>query len=933
MQGEDGRRGVAFAINGRAVGELRQAQRATSLRLPASLPQGQSFSLTLRSEDAYGVVRESQPRDLHLQAGDSVANPFSVRLSSPQHSWLPSPMAVVAQIDDSQQPIAQVEILVAASQDGPWQRIALRNAPPYQANLSLDSSYTGHYIKARAVDVFGNRAESSPTRFYRHEDLVAPSATLSYEGPAIFTEAKTAVRGSPFTVNAQMSDEGALDKATLLRNGQVVAVAFGQAQLSYQDNAVSLGEQVYNLEVLDRAGNATSRELRITVIDDAYPVIESLSAPGEVVEQGSFVIHLTAEDDVAVKAVEVIWNGFTDRYDFDGKRLNAQSFTVRDRRTERVAAGLTQPLRVRVTDSRGQTSEAQPHTVKVLRDTPPNAQALQVSLPARGVYGGQVRLQLANLSALDDTAGLLVRVLQVNGAARQELFNCVQENSGQFRCADALNYGSYSRDLRLPDVAQPDDQYRLQIEMIDRMGQSVSRDVAVALNQAPNLLRFHDLRPSDNPQQTRVQDSPIYRVQVLDAASRPVPDQAVQWRLQRMSNGAVSNIATVSSDAQGYSSLTLNTDRSVGEYQLWADLPQFSQIARAEKNLSIASGPTRNLLLSHLPPIAAGESMTLSVQARDQASNPVSDDQGTVLELTMPTADFHVQPAPGIEIASTTLNGRTVERVRVTLKDGQAQLRLQAGQQVGQFNMPVSSVGNSIHYTYNANGANNCCHSQIALTVLPAQPTRISLLNELGVAQAEGEVLNRGVKQDVRLQLMLQDRFGNTTSQLAGQPANLSVQVAASGSAAINGQPGGARVDLVKGQAWLAISNEVYEEATISLSGPVEGLPQLDLSSRMRINFTLQPPEIVRSVIEAREGTQLRAYFEYDEPVQLVSGEAIRFYEGNTLRAGTASLSADGRTLSFAPQQALTLGRCYRFDTSGSGLRGVARNDGYPRAG
>src|SRR5690606_6563680 len=239
----------------------------------------------------------------------------------------------------------------------------------------------------------------------------------------------------------------------------------------------------------------------------------------------------------------------------------------------------------------------------------------------------------------------------------------------------------------------------------------------------------------------------------------------------------------------------------------------------------------------------------------------------------------------------------------------------------------VNSTGTNIHYNYSSNGANNCCYSQIALTVLPALPARIRLLNDLGVAQAEGDVLNRGVKQDVRLQLMLQDRFGNAISQLAGQSANLGVQVAASGSAAVNGQPGGARIELVNGQAWLAVSNEIYEETTISLSGPVEGLPQLDLSSRFLINFTLQPPEIVRSVIEAREGTLLRAHFEYDEPVQLASGEALKFYEGNSLRAGTASLSADGRTLAFVPQQALVLGRCYRFDTTDSGLRGVARND------
>jgi len=812
-----------FAINGQRVGALSQPLNMSVLRLPSSLPQGQSFGLTVRSEDSYGVVRESLPRNLHLQAGDGIANAFAVGLSYAQHSWLPTPLAVTAEINGSTQPIAQVEVLVAAAANGPWQRVALRNAEPFRASLLLDGSYSGQYIEARAVDVFGNVAESQPGRFYRHQDLVAPSAALSYEGAATFVDVKKAVRGYPFIVKAQMSDDGALDKATLLRNGQVVAVAFGQEQLSYQDSAANLGEQVYSLEVQDRAGNASSSELRVTVIDDAYPVIEALATPAEIVEQGSFTVQLTTEDDVAVKAVEVAWNGFTDRYEINAKRLNAQSFVVKDRRTERVASSLTESLRVKVIDGRGQTSEAPVKTIKVLRDKLPNAAALQISLPARGVYGGLINLQLANLAAVDDTSGLQVRVLHVAGAERQELFSCLQENASQFGCAGGLYNSSYSRDLRLPSAAQAGDQYRLQVEMIDRMGQTASRDLVVALNQAPNLLRFRALQAGDNPEQARVQDRPVYRVQVLDAASQPVPDQPVQWRLRRMSDGSVSTLGTLSSDAQGYSSLTLNTDRSVGDYQLWADLPQFSQIARAEQNLSISSGPTRNLLLGHLPPMAAGDSAILTVQARDQVSNLVSNDQSTVLELVMPTAEFHVQPGPGIDIASTSLNGQTVERVRATLKNGQAQLSLQAGQQVGQFSMPISSAGNNLYYTYNSGGAISCCDSQIRLTVVPAAPARVQLLNDQGVAQADGDVLHRGIKQDVRLQLHLQDRFGNPVSQLAGKPANLGIQVKASGTASVNGQAAGASVDLVNGQAWLAVNNEAYEESIISLQGPVEG--------------------------------------------------------------------------------------------------------------
>ncbi|HLD66196.1 MAG TPA: hypothetical protein VJA19_09140, partial [Pseudomonas sp.] len=927
---DDGVRGLAFTVNGQPAGELKQGLNQARLRLPAGLPLGQTFSLGLRVEDAYGVIRESVARDLFLEPGDGVANPFSVTLSADEHSWLPLPLSVSALVNGSQQPMAQVEFLVAASAEGPWQRLALRRAEPFQASLALDNSFSGQYLKVRAVDVFGNSAVSPAKRFYRHQDTKVPTVSLSYAGSAVFTEQNKAVRGYPFTVKAQMADsEGALDKATLLRNGQVVAVAFGQNLLSYQDAATTLGEQVFSIEVRDRAGNIASSELRVTVIDDNFPGIEPLVAPAQLIEQSSFSVQLTVEDDVAVKAVDILWNGFTDHYDFNQKRLSAHSFTVKDRRSERVVGSLSQPLLVKVTDSRGQVSESQPKSLTVVRDQQPNLQALQVTLPTRGVYGGLVSLQLNNLNALDDTGGLALRVFNLVGDERRELFNCLRASNDHFYCGGSAYWNVVTRELRLPDGALPNDQYRLQVELTDRIGQQVlSGEHRVALTQSPNQLRFNNLQAGDNPDQARVQERPIYRVQVLDAAARPVPDQPVQWRVRRLSDGAVLGLSpsTSLSDANGYASLSFDTDRVVGEYQLWADLPQFSQIARAEKNLSIVAGPTRKVLLSHLPAMAAGDSVNLTLQAQDAVLNAVGNDQSSVLELTLPAADFHVQPAPGIVIASTTLNGQTVERVRVTLKDGRGQLVLQAGQKVGQYSLPVSSSGNSIRYTSNSQGYIQEL-SALPLTLLPAAASQLRLLNDLGRAQADGEVLARGVKQEVRLQVMLQDRFGNPISQLAGQPANLAVQTRVTGAASVNGQAGGARIDLVQGQAWLAVSDESFEEVTLSLSGPVEALPQLDLSSQFRINFTLQPPEIVRAVIEAREGTQLRAYFEFDEPVRLASGEALKFFEGNSVRAGTASLSSDGRTLSFVPQQALVLGRCYRYDSSDSGLRGIARDD------
>ena len=120
----------------------------------------------------------------------------------------------------------------------------------------------------------------------------------------------------------------------------------------------------------------------------------------------------------------------------------------------------------------------------------------------------------------------------------------------------------------------------------------------------------------------------------------------------------------------------------------------------------------------------------------------------------------------------------------------------------------MSSSNNQIRYTYNSAGAVTNGVTALTLDVLPAAASHLRLLNDQGRVQAEGDVLARGVKQDVRLQVMLQDRFGNRISQLDGEPANFSVEARVTGAAAIDGQAGGTTVQMVQGQAWLAISDE-----------------------------------------------------------------------------------------------------------------------------
>ena len=103
--------------------------------------------------------------------------------SPTSRAWSPPPPRCAAPAGN-RYPLQQVEFLAASSADGPWRVFATELGPVFESRLFQQSGTV--YLRARAVDQFGNSAESdiagakkvgmAALQMRRH-DHVAPAST------------------------------------------------------------------------------------------------------------------------------------------------------------------------------------------------------------------------------------------------------------------------------------------------------------------------------------------------------------------------------------------------------------------------------------------------------------------------------------------------------------------------------------------------------------------------------------------------------------------------------------------------------------------------------------------------------------------------------------------------------------------------------------
>ena len=895
---------VSYFINGRKVATSSQTPFSEKLLLPAWLPNGQYFSLEARIALQNGTVLTSSPQRLFLHSTDAVDNTFTVSLNVAAQSWGPKPLEIRAEIENSSQPVSRVEFLMSAAADGPWQLIGTHEGPEYVLRKNYGADKSGYYLKVRVIDIFGNSTESTPRQFFRYSDQLAPSASFNITGETVDETESRVITGTDYQVRITIQDgESGVEQAILKRNGEVVAAAFADGVLVYDEIAAPLGSITYVIEVRDRALNVATQQHIVSVVNNAKPTLSIVEAPTTIREQQGFRIRIDAADDVMLKTVEVTWNGFTRTIDLDRKSLSNYAIDVSDNRAERVLGETNELLTVRVLDSFAAETLAQASIV-VTPDTAPQAALLGVDSPPRAFYGSQVAIGLSNLRGVDDGDRLQVQLIQITDAG------------------DALvgerelgTYSSYNWYLRLPANAQPGHQYDYKLVLTDSLGQSATTaTLSMTLLNAPNQIRFVAAN-GENPSGVQVGQDPVYRVEVLDMAGQPVPDQSVSWTLRKLDNSYLSGLATNATDDNGQVTATFHVDHRIGDYEIRARLPAFPDLLPATLPLQVNPGVTRYLSLQTTSPVAANGLWSISVQATDKADNLVTADDATVFSLFTPTQHFAFE-GEGITVTQTG----QVQRGSVTLNGGAAQIAMRVATVPGQYQAPlVLSAGIEAKLDH-------VIVSELPVEVVPAAPARVGFLDaDMGV-QADDEVAKTDIQRPITVHIVTYDAYGNRVARYAGADIDYTVSLAVTGSALLNDAGNSADVRLAGGLAAVAVKGSVYEQVVLSVSA-VTGASGLDTGSQYAIQFLQQPPEILESRIGAEANAEeLKAFFTFDEAVRREGiGNTVLVTSDSGLPLSGSSIVQDARVV-FTPAAAVPfrLGQCYRYTTAGSVLVSVA---------
>ena len=318
-----------YYINDEPVGTRGRAPFSLDITVPANLRNGQTFDISAEIETVWGDIIRSEPRRVLLQGEGLPANPFSVELNL-LDVYLPKPLQSRAQIVNSTEPVAQVEFYYAPVAGGAFELIGKHFGPEYVIFRSFGLADNGGLLKARAIDVYGNATESVPAAVQRFTDFFPPTASFSVSGQLI---GGNLVGGHPFSVDVTLGDTGSgVELALLRRDGLIVAAAFGNGVLTYQEAPPLAGAEFdYEVTVIDGAGNQTTASRRYTAVNDSPPIVTSVNSPATILEASTLNVNVAARDDLGVASISVSWNGLSKDVEFAQPAINdsAQFFTAR----------------------------------------------------------------------------------------------------------------------------------------------------------------------------------------------------------------------------------------------------------------------------------------------------------------------------------------------------------------------------------------------------------------------------------------------------------------------------------------------------------------------------------------------------------------------------------------------------------------------------
>jgi hypothetical protein len=304
--------------------------------LPGSLANGRDVVTEVQLQDHFGQLIKGTPSLPTVQTRRLPSNYLAVSLSFPQQSYYPAPLVIEAIIENTTHPVQMVEYYLADQVDGRYELIAKHYGPQFVFSRRFNIDKNGYWLKARAVDIYGNYADSTPLQMMRDIDIEKPTIAVSLLGAPVVNDT-TVVAESLFDVNVVGNDaHSGVQRILLYKGDQLKTAIFGQSTLTHRDiGDLTEGAIPYRIKVEDHANNSAEIDHVVTVLENQPPKVTSarvnntvldLTAadPVAVVEGAELKLQLQLQDDVSLQSVRANWMGLLQTAELSDANDSAQ---------------------------------------------------------------------------------------------------------------------------------------------------------------------------------------------------------------------------------------------------------------------------------------------------------------------------------------------------------------------------------------------------------------------------------------------------------------------------------------------------------------------------------------------------------------------------------------------------------------------------------
>ena len=173
-----GVRAARLLINGTPAAVKLDGALAGQARWPSSLGPDGTFEVRSQIETVWGEVISSRSRIVMGEAATPQANPTLSLSLAASGEWTGAPVELRAHVVATAQPVDLVEFYQCASADlaAECELVGSQRGPEYVAYRNLASGT--HYFYARAIDDYGNAADSDRVSLVRQSDTQLPSVPI-----------------------------------------------------------------------------------------------------------------------------------------------------------------------------------------------------------------------------------------------------------------------------------------------------------------------------------------------------------------------------------------------------------------------------------------------------------------------------------------------------------------------------------------------------------------------------------------------------------------------------------------------------------------------------------------------------------------------------------------------------------------------------------